>query len=50
MTGKEKCAIIMRANCKTVSKVITDINDEALIKVRNLGVKNVAKIRRLILE
>ena len=38
MTGKEKCAI-MRANCKTVGEISTDINDAVLMKVRNLVVK-----------
>ena len=41
---------LMRANCKTVGEAITAINEGALMKVRNLGVKSVAEIRRLILE
>lgn len=41
---------LMRANCKTVGEAITAINKGALMKVRNLGVKSVAEIRKLILE
>ena len=41
---------LMRAGCKTVGEAITAINESALLKVRNLGVKSVAEIRRLILE
>ena len=41
---------LMRANCKTVGEAITAINEGALMKVRNLGVKSVAEIRMLILE
>ena len=41
---------LMRAGCKTVGEAITAINESALLKVRNLGVKSVAEIRTLILE
>ena len=41
---------LMRAGCKTVGEAITAINESALLKVRNLGVKSVTEIRRLILE
>ena len=41
---------LMRAGCKTIGEAITAINEDALMKVRNLGVKSVAEIRRLILE
>ena len=41
---------LMRANCKTIGEAITAINEGVLMKVRNLGVKSVAEIRRLILE
>ena len=41
---------LMRANCKTVGEAITAINEDSLYKVRNLGVKSIAEIRRLILE
>ena len=41
---------LMRAGCKTVGETITAINENALLKVRNLGVKSVAEIRSLILE
>lgn len=41
---------LMRAGCKTVGEAITAINESSLLKVRNLGVKSVGEIRRLILE
>jgi DNA-directed RNA polymerase alpha subunit len=41
---------LMRANCKTIGEAITAINDNKLFAVRNLGVKSIAEIRRLILE
>ena len=41
---------LMRANCKTIGEAITAINEDSLYKVRNLGVKSIAEIRRLILE
>ena len=41
---------LMRANCKTIGEVITAINENKLFSVRNLGVKSIAEIRRLILE
>lgn len=41
---------LMRANCKTIGEAITAINDNKLFSVRNLGVKSIAEIRRLILE
>ena len=41
---------LMRAGCKTVGQAIAAINDNKLLAVRNLGVKSIAEIRRLILE
>ena len=41
---------LMRAGCKTVGEAITAINEDKLFSVRNLGVKSIAEIRRLILE
>ena len=41
---------LMRANCKTIGEAITAINEDKLFSVRNLGVKSIAEIRRLILE
>ena len=41
---------LMRAGCKTVGEAITAINEDKLFAVRNLGVKSIAEIRRLILE
>ena len=41
---------LMRANCKTIGDAITAINEGKLFAVRNLGVKSIAEIRRLILE
>ena len=41
---------LMRAGCKTVGQAITAINENKLLAVRNLGVKSIAEIRRLILE
>lgn len=41
---------LMRAGCKTIGQAITAINENTLPKVRNLGVKSIAEIRRLILE
>ena len=41
---------LMRANCKTIGEAITAINEDKLFAVRNLGVKSIAEIRRLILE
>ena len=41
---------LMRANCKTIGEAITAINEAKLFAVRNLGVKSIAEIRRLILE
>ena len=41
---------LMRAGCKTVGEAITVINENKLLSVRNLGIKSVAEIRKLILE
>ena len=41
---------LMRAGCKTVGEEISAINENKLFLVRNLGVKSIAEIRRLILE
>lgn len=41
---------LMRDGCKTIGQAITAINENTLPKVRNLGVKSIAEIRRLILE
>ena len=41
---------LMRAGCKTIGQAITAINENKLPAVRNLGVKSIAEIRRLILE
>ena len=41
---------LMRANCKTIGEAITAINENKLFSIRNLGVKSIAEIRRLILE
>ena len=41
---------LMRAGCKTVGEAITAINENKLFSVRNLGVKSIAEIRRMILE
>ena len=41
---------LMRAGCKTIGQAITAINENKLSAVRNLGVKSIAEIRRLVLE
>ena len=41
---------LMRAGCKTIGQAIMAINENKLPAVRNLGVKSIAEIRRLILE
>jgi len=41
---------LMRAGCKTIGQAITAINENKLPAVRNLGVKSIAEIRRLVLE
>lgn len=41
---------LMRAGCKTIGQAITAINENKLPTVRNLGVKSIAEIRRLVLE
>ena len=41
---------LMRANCKTIGEAIAAINEDKLFAVRNLGVKSISEIRRLILE
>lgn len=41
---------LMRAGCKTIGQAITAINDNKLPAVRNLGIKSIAEIRRLVLE
>ena len=41
---------LMRATCKVVGEAIVAINEEKLFAVRNLGVKSIAEIRKLILE
>ena len=41
---------LMRAGCHTVGQAITAINENSLPEVRNLGIKSIAEIRRLILE
>ena len=41
---------LMRAGCQTIGQAITAINENKLTAVRNLGVKSIAEIRRLVLE
>ena len=41
---------LMRSGFKTVENVINAINENSLIKIRNLGLKSIAEIRMLILE
>ena len=41
---------LMRAGCQTIGQAITAINENKLPAVRNLGVKSIAEIRRLVLE
>lgn len=41
---------LMRAGCQTIGQAITAINENKLPAVRNLGVKSIVEIRKLVLE